>query len=175
LSRGIIRIEKLGPWHDAAAFDCGHAPLNRFLQSFALQNQKSGSSQTYVAVMGGKVVGYHCLTVGDITLDEAPERMARGMPRHPIPVMIVARLAVDRNYQGQKFGGALLKDALRRTLAAADIAGIRAAIVHAKDDSVRPFYERFGFKCFPEESLSLYILLKNVRPILSQEIADEAG
>ncbi|BBF94446.1 GNAT family N-acetyltransferase [Blastochloris tepida] len=163
MSPGSVHIEKLGPGHDTARFDCGHPALNRFLQAFALQNQKSGSSQTYVAVIDDAVAGYHCLTVGDVSLEEAPERMARGMPRHPVPVMIVARLAVDRAYQGRKLGGALLKDALRRTLAAADIAGIRAVIVHAKDDKARAFYERFGFARFPAQPLTLFLLLKDLR------------
>jgi GNAT superfamily N-acetyltransferase len=164
---GKTHVEKLALSHVLAEFDCSSAPLNRFLQSFALINQSAGSSATYVAIIGTAVAGYHSLTVGQANFDDAPERLAKGLPRHPIPVMIIARLAVDRRFQGQGLGSALLRDAFLRTLAAAEIAGIRGVIVHAKDERASAFYEHFGFTPFGEKSLTLYRLLKDIkaRPI----------
>lgn len=156
-------IEKLTPAHAVEAFDCGSAPLNQFLQSFALINQYAGSSATYLAMVGTAVAGYHSLTVGAASYDDAPERLSKGMPRHPIPVMVIARLAVARRFQGRGLGAGLLADAMRRTLAASEIAGMRGVIVHAKDDRAAAFYERFGFTAFPEKPLTLYRLLKDIR------------
>ena len=161
------RVEKLRADHAVAGFDCGSAPLNAFLERYALANQKAGSSQTYVALVGEQIVGYYTLTVGDVTYGDAPERLAKGLPRHPVPVMIVARLAIARASQGQGLGPGLLLDAMRRTLQAADIAGIRAILVHAKDDNARAFYEHFGFSSFADEPRTLYRLLKDIRPMLS--------
>lgn len=157
------RVEKLTAAHPLANFDCGTPPLNRFLQSFALTNQNSGSSVTYLALVEPTVAGYHSLVVGEADFDDAPERLAKGLPRHPIPVMIIACLAVDRRFQGQGLGPALLRDAMRRTLAAAEIAGIRGVIVHAKDERAAAFYARFGFTPFPKRPLALYRLLKDIR------------
>lgn len=160
------RIEKLRGDHAVAGFDCGSPPLNTFLERYALANQKAGSSQTYVALAGEQIVGYYTLTVGDVAYGDAPERLAKGLPRHPVPVMIVARLAIARTSQGPGLGPGLLLDAMRRTLQAADIAGIRAILVHAKDDNARAFYEHFGFSSFAEEPRTLYWLLKDIRPML---------
>ena len=157
------RIEKLTPAHVVGDFDCGNAPLNRFLQAFALINQYAGSSATYLAMIGDAVAGYHSLTVGAASYGDAPERLAKGMPRHPIPVMVIARLAVDRRFQGRGLGAGLLADAMRRTLAASEIAGMRGVIVHAKDDHAAAFYKRFGFTAFPEKPFTLYRLLKDIR------------
>jgi GNAT superfamily N-acetyltransferase len=95
------------------------------------------------------VVGYYSLAVGAVSWDEAPARAGKGLARHPIPVMILARLAVNREHEGLGLGRALLKDALRRTAHAADIAGIRALLVHAKDDRARRWYEQFDFDPSP--------------------------
>lgn len=157
------RVEKLTAAHSLADFDCGSEPLNRFLKSFALSNQNSGSSVTYVALVGSAVAGYFSLVVGEAAFDDAPERLAKGLPRYPIPVMIIARLAVDLRIRGRGFGAALLADAMRRTLAVADIAGIRGVVVHAKDAHAAEFYARFGFSPFPKKPLVLYRLLKDIR------------
>ncbi len=106
-----------------------------YLARFALANQKAGAAQTYVAVASELVVGYHSLTVGEVALDDAPDRLRKGLARHPIPIMLLARLAVSVDWQGRGLGAGLLKDAMRRTLQAADIAGIRVFAVHAKDES----------------------------------------
>jgi GNAT superfamily N-acetyltransferase len=157
-------IAKLTAGHPVAAFDCGRPALNGFLTRHALANQAMGGAQTYVALADdGEIVGYYSLAVGEAAHADAPERLTKGLARHPIPVMILARLATATLCQGRGVGSGLLKDAFRRTLNAADIAGIRAVVVHAKDDDARAFYEHFGFQAWPERPLQLFMLLKDVR------------
>ena len=161
------RIEKLQPHHAVEAFDCGREPLNLFLRKHALQNQRSGGSQAYVGLADDTVIGYYALAVGSVEQDQAPERVRKGMAKHSIPIMLLARLAVDLHWQKQGIGAALLKDAILRTLQAADIAGIRALVVHAKDEDARTFYEHFDFTPSPSDPLHLFMLLKDVRNIIS--------
>ena len=131
---GERRVEKLRADHNVEDFDCGHEELNRYLLRYAWVNQQAGAAQTYVGLVGDSVVGYHALAVGQVSREEAPERLSKGLARHPLPIMLLARLAADERWKGQGVGKALLKDAMRRTLRAADIAGIRALAVHAKDE-----------------------------------------
>lgn len=158
-----LRIEKLDRRHEVDGFDCGKEPLNRFLVRYALQNQKAGASQTYVALAEDRIVGFYTLVVGEVAYEQAAERLKKGLARHPVPVMVLARLAVATGQQGQGLGAGLLKDALLRTMQAADIAGIRAFAVHAKDDEARAFYERYDFTPSPTDPYHLFILLKDVR------------
>jgi GNAT superfamily N-acetyltransferase len=162
------KIEKLRRDHPIDDFDCGHEELSNYLKRYALQNQQSGGAQTYVGLADGVVIGFHTLTVGEVKYDGAPERLTKGLARHPIPIMVLARLAVDRRWQGQGVGEGLLKDALLRTLQAADIAGIRAFAVHAKDERAKRFYERFDFIPSLVDPLHLYVLLKDVRKIVER-------
>ena len=161
-----LRIEKLRRDHPVEGFDCGKEPLNRFLIRFALQSQLSNSSQTYLALSQDEVVGYYTLAFGDISYEDAPERLRKGVARHPIPLMILARLAVASSWAGKGIGAGLLKDALARTLAAAEIAGLRAFAVHAKDDEARAFYQRFDFIASPSDPMHLFVLLKDIRAML---------
>lgn len=161
-----LRIEKLRRGHAVDAFDCGEPALNRFLQRHALQSQQSGASQTYLALDGDTVVGFHSLAVGQVEYADAAERLAKGLARHPVPVMILARLAIALTHQGKGLGAGLLKDAMTRTLSAADIAGIRAFVVHAKNDDARRFYERFDFLPSPTGPNHLFVLIKDVRAAL---------
>jgi len=161
------RIEKLRRDHAVEDFDCGREPLNRYLARYAWQNQQADAAQTYVGLVGDAVVGYHTLTVGEVTHDEAPARLTKGLARYPVPIMLLARMAVDRRWQGQGVGKALLRDALERTLQAAHIAGIRAFAVHAKDEQARTFYERFDLVPSPTDPLHLFLLLKDIRRITS--------
>ena len=133
-----------------------------------MANQQAGAAQTYVGLIGDAVVGYYTLAVGQITREEAPERLTKGLARHRVPIMLLARLTVDLRSQGQGAGKALLRDAMQRTLQAADIAGIRAFAVHAKDDLARAFYEKFDFIPSPTDPLHLFLPLKDVRRILSE-------
>lgn len=158
-----LRIEKLDRTHVVEGFDCGKEALNRFLIRHALQSQLSGASNTYLAIAANRVVGFYSLAVGEIAYADAARRLTKGMARHPVPVMLLARLAVASGHQGKKLGAGLLKDAMLRTLQAADLAGIRALVVHAKDDAARGFYERYGFVPSPSDPYHLHILLKDVR------------
>jgi GNAT superfamily N-acetyltransferase len=158
-----LRIEKLQRSHETGEFDCGREALNRFLARYAFQNQQAGASQTYVALNGETVAGYYTLVVGQVEHAAAPERLTKGLARHPVPIMLLARLAVATSWQGKGLGSGLLKDAMQRTLQAADIAGIRAFAVHAKDDDARAFYEHFGFSPLPSDPYHLFRLLKDIR------------
>jgi GNAT superfamily N-acetyltransferase len=158
-----LRIEKLLRGHKVDEFDCGQEALNRFLARYAFQNQQAGASQTYIALADDAVVGYYTLVVGQVEYAAAPERLTKGLARHPVPIMLLARLAVATFWQGKRLGAGLLKDAMRRTVQAADIAGIRAFAVHAKDDAARAFYEHFGFSALPSDPYHLFRLLKDIR------------
>ena len=163
----LTLVGKLNNSHDVEGFDCGKEPLDRFLKRHALVNQKASSSQTYVVCRGGgRVVGYYALVVGAVEHEDAPGRVGKGLARHPVPVMLLARLAVDRSEQGQGLGKALLKDAILRTAQAADIAGMRALLVHAKDDEAKAWYEGFDFEPSPTDPLHLFLLMKDLRAFL---------
>ena len=162
-----VGIEKLQPRHTVSGFDCGREPLNEFLIRYALQNQRAGASQTYVALSETEVVGYYTLVVGQVKYEDAPERLTKGLARYPVLIMLLARLAVSAGWQGQGLGSGLLKDAMLRTLQAADIAGIRAFGVHAKDDEAKAFYERFDFLASPSDPYHLFRLLKDIRTLLA--------
>ena len=161
-----FRIEKLRRDHAVDDFDCGREELNRFLIRHALANQQARASQTYVGLSDDQVIGFHSLVVGQVSHDDAPQRLTKGLARHPVPIMLLARLAVRVGWQGRGVGAGLLKDALRRTLQAADIAGIRAFAVHAKDDAARAFYEHFDFVPSPSDPTHLFVLLKDLRRII---------
>ncbi|MGC2672103.1 MAG: GNAT family N-acetyltransferase [Candidatus Acidiferrum sp.] len=164
----IRRVEKLRRDHPIDGFDCGREELNRYLLRYAWQNQQAGAAQTYVGVVGEVIAGYYTLAVGQVTLEDASERLKKGLAKHPVPVMLLARLAIDLRWQGQGVGKALLRDAMQRTLEAADIAGIRAFAVHAKDEEARRFYEHFDFIPSPTDPMHLFVLLKDVRRLISE-------
>ena len=164
MSAGRI-IEKLRRDHVLTSFDCGQADLNSWLLKHAFQNQGASAAQTYVGLVDGDLVGYYSLAVGQVEYAEAPERLQKGLARHPVPIMLLARLAVHKDWQGKGIGKALLKDAVLRTMQAADIAGIRALAVHAKDDQARHYYEQFDFLASPTDPLHLFVLLKDLQRI----------
>ena len=161
-----MKIEKLARVHAVEDFACGTEALDRFLRRFALVSQLANASQTYVAVDGEEVIGYYTLVVGEVRFDAAPDRMRKGLSRHPVPVMVLARLAIASTRQGEGLGQWLLKDAILRTLQAADIAGIRAFVVHAKDDVARRYYLRFRFAEGFVDPLHLYVLTKDLKALL---------
>lgn len=148
--------------HDRNSFDSGVPALNEYLKKYALQNQKKYAARTYVATRGNRVVGFYSLAYGSVSLDEAPQTVRSGLPRHPVPIILLARLAVDLSEQGRGLGAALLKDALLRALQAAEIAGLRAMLVHAKDDSAKRFYEKFGFEPSPIDEYHLFLKLADI-------------
>ena len=165
MSAGLT-IEKLRRDHPVDGFDCGKEPLNRFLSRHAFQGQTAGASTTYVALENDRLVGFYSLAYGHVEYAEAPERLTKGLARHPVPVMLLARLAVSSSHHGKRIGAGLLKDAMLRTLQAADIAGLRGILVHAKDDEARGFYERFDFAPSPTAPHHLMVLLKDVRALV---------
>lgn len=156
------RIEKLRRDHRIDTFDCGQEELNSWLRKHALQNQRANAAQTYVGLAGNVVIGYYSLAVGQIEYVEAPKRLRKGLARHPVPMMLLARLAVQKDWQKKGVGRALLRDAVLRTLQAAGIAGIRALAVHAKDEEARRYYEQFDFVASPTDPLHLFVLLKDI-------------
>lgn len=161
-----MKIEKLGRHHDVSGFICGEEALDRFLQRFALSNQLANGSQTYLALDGEEVIGFYSLVVGAVEHEAAPERLRKGLPRHPVPVMVLARLAISTARQGQGLGKWLLKDAILRTLQVADIAGLRALVVHAKDDAAMDYYRRFRFSEGFADPLHLYLLTKELKLLI---------
>lgn len=158
-----FRIEKLHRRHAVDAFDCGEEPLNRFLARFALPNQQANASQSYVGLADETTIGFYTLVVGEVRYDDAPERLTKGLARHPLPIMLLARLGVSADWQGKGIGAELLRDAILRTIAAADIAGIRALAVHAKNEKARAFYQRFDFTKSPTDPLHLFALIKDLK------------
>jgi GNAT superfamily N-acetyltransferase len=163
----LSEVEPLSKVHDVSRFDCGrHASLNLWLQKYALQNQANDSARTYVVHRANVVVGYYTISAGSVARERAAARSAHGLANHPVPVSLLARLAVDQNEQGNGLGSALLKDALIRIERAADVLGIRAVLVHAIDEQAREFYERFEFEPCPGDALHLMLLMKDLRRLL---------
>ena len=164
----LTPVEKLSAHHLLETFESGKLPLDQFLKRFALTNQKAGSAQTYVICRGAnQVVGYYSLCVGAVEHATVSDRVRKGLANHPVPVMILARLAVVSTEQKQGLGKALLKDALLRTAQAAEIAGIRALLVHAKDDEARQWYLNFDFEESPTDPYHLFLLMKDLLAILN--------
>jgi hypothetical protein len=149
--------EKLSGAHDLSGFDCGEPVLNDWLRHRALQNEASGASRTYVVCSGKRIMGYYTLAVGAVTHAEVPERIKRNMP-----VMVLGRLAVGQSVQVQHIGGGLLRDAVMRTMQAAEIAGIRAILVHAISAQAKRFYEAYGFIASPVDPLTVMIAVAEV-------------
>lgn len=151
--------------HDVSAFDCGVPELDHWLTHRALQNETSRASRTFVVAAGARVAGYYALATGAIAQKVATGRVRRNMPE-PIPVMVLARLAIDRTHQGTGLGSGLLKDALLRTLSAADIAGIRAVLLHAISDDAKRFYQHHGFTESPVDPMTMMVTLGDVEKAL---------
>jgi GNAT superfamily N-acetyltransferase len=145
-------------------FDCEVEILNRYLHKHAFQAQQGEGARTYLTFSTNEdVAGYFTLAYGSVEPQKAPARLAKGLAHHQIPVMLLARLAVDKRFKGQGLGKELLRDAMLRTLNAAEIAGLRAIIVDAKDQTAKTFYQRYGFESFKDQPLRLFLILKDVR------------
>jgi GNAT superfamily N-acetyltransferase len=155
-------IKKLTREHDLSEFDCANATLNDWLRRFAWTNQQADSAKTYLALDRNRIAGYYALTTGSVHKHESPQRIAKGLANHPIGVVLLARLAVDRTQQGKGLRKALLFDALSRIEEAADIVGVRAVLVHAIDEAARRFYLHFEFEESPVNPYQLLLLLKEL-------------
>lgn len=162
----LSAIEKLTKDHDLSSFDCGKPPLDDWLRRFALTNQQNDSARTYVLHRAGRVVGYYSLSAGAVRKEESPARVAKGLAKHPIGVILLARLAVERSEHGRGLGKIMLVDALSRALTAADAIGARAILVHAIDDEAVAFYKKFGFEPSPLDPKQLMLLMKDLRATL---------
>jgi len=162
----LSEVEKLSKDHSLGSFNCGKPPLDDWLKRFAFANQQSDATRTCVVHCLGEVASYYSLSAGSVRKEESPARVAKGFARHPIGVILLARLAVDRREQGTGLGPLLLIDALSRTLAAAEAIGARAILVHAIDDEAALFYSKFGFEPSPLDPRQLLLLMKDLRATL---------
>jgi len=159
--------EKLSATHGLTDFDSGEPLLDEWLRRRAHHNEASGSSRTYVVCEGKRVVGYYTLAVGAVVHTIAPGRVRRNMP-DPLPVMLLGRLAVDKRRQHRGIGSGLLRDAVLRTMQAAEIAGIRAILVHAISMSAKRFYEACGFISSPSDPLTVMITVAEAEKMLGK-------
>jgi GNAT superfamily N-acetyltransferase len=163
------KVVPLARSQDWSAFDCGVPALNDWLRAYALHSEKSGGARVFTAVDPDNcVVAYYAITAQSVVAHDAPERLRKGMPRHPIPVLLLARLAVDERFKGQGLGAGLLKNALLRCSNAAREVGVRAVIVDAKNEVARRFYQRFNFEVFPEDPNRLFLLMKDLNRIVER-------
>ena len=162
---GEWRIERLGPDDVREGFDCGKPSLNDFLLALVSQYEKRNLGRTYVAHQDGdrRVLGYYTLASGSIDAESLPAKQARKLPRHAVPVVLLARLAVDRSVHGRGLGGFLLRDALNRSLDLSEKLGIHAVVVDALDAEANAFYQRFGFLPLTDDDMRLFLPLSTIR------------
>ena len=155
--------------HDRKTFDCGIEELNIFLKKHANQNQTKNISKTYVAVVAvsandhKKIYGYYTLSAGHIQCDQLPEDIKLKLPKYPIPIGRIGRLAVDKEYKGQGIGGFLLHDALTNILNIADKMGVFAVVVDAKNEDAKSFYTKYGFAELQESALTLFLTIDTIK------------
>jgi GNAT superfamily N-acetyltransferase len=160
--------QPLADHHELADFDSGEPSLDDWLKRRARANQVSGASRTYVVSDDHRVIAYYALASGAVTVDTATGRFRRNMP-DPIPIAVLARLAVDRSWRGQGIGRALFRDAALRVTNAADAIGIRGMVVHAISEEAKSFYLALGFDPSPREPMTLMVTLRDIRAVLGEE------
>ncbi len=161
-----LKLVPLTADHDLSGFDCGNTELDRWLTDHAPASQKADLARTYLVMTADAVAAYISLTTGSIRSEAAPKRYARGMPRYPIPTILIARLAVDRRYQRKGLGSRLLAEALRLAVAASDTAAARLVVVDAVDDHAAAFYGRWGFIDVPENPHREFRKISDIRASL---------
>lgn len=162
---GIKAPVVLDDTHELTLFDCGNPTLNEWLKKQSLRNQNSGASRTFVICQKKRVIGYYALASGSVERINAPGSIARNMPE-PIPVTILGRLAIDQEFQSQRLGGHMLKDALLRTISVSKTVGIRAILVHAISEEAKSFYLNYGFIESPLNSMTLLLSIKKIKALL---------
>ena len=163
MSRPLSAPLPLAPTHNVDEFTCGESSLDDWLKRRALTNQLSGASRTFVVTdPDGRVRGYYAMAAGAVSHQAATSNVRRNMP-NPVPVMVLARLAVDQRSQGIKLGAALLQDAVRRAVSVSQNAGVRALLVHALHDRAKQFYEHYGFQESPQHPMTLMLRLNSVK------------
>lgn len=160
--------EPLRGKHDLDGFHCGEERLDEWLRNYARHAEAAGSARTFVTTDGTRVVGFYALTVGEVEPERATERMLKGQPKErPVPVLILARLAVDSGHQGRGVGWSLLQDALLRCVAVAETVGVRAVVAHAKENA-NGFYDRWSFDASPSDPLHRVLLIKDLKQLIKE-------
>lgn len=159
----MYTIERLSSSHIRDSFDCGEPALDEYLRRYAGQHDRKGLGRTYVAVeRGGSVVkGYYTIASGAVSFEVVPENL----PRHPVPVVLLARLAVDRTARGQGLGAMLLVHALKRAQDISEHLGVHAVVVDALNDGARAFYLKYGFSALLDDPLHLFLSMKKIRQL----------
>lgn len=165
-----VLLERLDAHHDVSTFSSGNEVLDGWLRRHALATQRMDSTRTFVATQDGRIAGYFSLTMGSVLRVEAPARLVRGMPAYPVGMVLPARLAVEQSQQGKGLGARLLAEALRKAVAAGEVAAARLIVVDAADEDAAVFYERYGFVRAPENPHRLYRRMKDVRASLDSSI-----
>jgi GNAT superfamily N-acetyltransferase len=162
---GEWRIDRLDRGHVRLGFDCGKPTLNDFLHTLVNQYEKRDLGRTYVALAAieQRVMGYYTLASGAISLEGLPAKEAKKLPRHPVPIVLLARLPVDVSAQGRGLGGMLLRDALARSVAISETLGTFAVVVDALDEEAKAFYEKFGFLPLTDNAMRLFLPLSTIR------------
>ncbi len=167
---GNWQIERLSPTHERGQFESGHVSLDHFLRSLATQYARRDLGITYVAVKDEdrRVLGFYTLASSSLLLATLPQNLAKRLPKHPVPVVLLGRLAVDRTQQGKGLGKELVLNALDRCVSLSRELGIHAIEVHAIDETARTFYERFGFEPLKDHGRHLYLLIDTIRHSLGE-------
>lgn len=169
------RPEPIRADHEIAEFDCGSAAQTIWLREYAVQAHRAGSSRVFVSCVSGsdRVAGYYALAAGGVERDVAPKRVSQGLGRYPIPVVILTRLGVDIEHQGEGLGRSLVQDALLQTAATAEHVGVRALLIHAETPEAAAFYGRIStrFVESPSDPLHLLLLMKDIRAAIREAAA----
>jgi GNAT superfamily N-acetyltransferase len=164
-TRALTAPEPLSSDHELDAFESGVASLDEWLKRRARRNEADGGSRTFVVCAARRVVGYYCLAAGSVLHATATGKVRRNMP-NPVPILLLGRLAVDREWQGKGLGADLLADAVLRSIGAAKSVGVRAILVHAISDEARTFYEKHGFRPSPVEPMTLMVTIEEAQGML---------
>jgi ribosomal protein S18 acetylase RimI-like enzyme len=160
--------ELLTSSHDLDDFDCNEPALNDWLSKHALASQGSGAARVFITLTEGeRIAGYYALAAAQVGPADATERLMKGQPgARPVPTVLLARLAVDKEFQRQGVGTSLLRDAMLRSLSVAEELGIRAMIVHAKNQAAHDWYENYGFEESPTDPLHMILLMKDLKRVV---------
>ena len=164
-------ITPLGTQHDRGSFDCGEPSLNQYLHRYANQDVRRRVNRVFVASPPsepGQVIGYYSLSAGSLAADDLPEKLRRRLPKYPVPVVLLGRLAVANSYQGKGIGSILLTDSLRRVLEASQVMAIYAVVVDALNDRAAGLYQQFGFIPMPSQPLKLFLPLDTVVSLIDE-------
>lgn len=165
-----METKPLDKLQDRDSFDCEVEPLNYYLKKYAFQNQKRDAARTYVITNEeNQIIGYYTLVFGSVSMEETTPDISAGLGKYPIPIILLARLAIDKTQKGKGLGRSLMKDALLRAVRASEIAGLRAFLVHAKDESAKTFYEKLGFQPSPHNEFHLFLKMSDIRRSMGYE------